>query len=156
MLRGTCYRNGPGRFERGSTTYRHLFDGDGMVASFAFDDLGLFYRNRFVRTAAFAEEERTGEVQERGFGTPAPGGLRANALRPRFKNAANTGVVSHGGDLLALWEGGLPHRLDPRTLATLGPCDFGGALLARPSLSSAVLGRELPFCAHPKHDPATG
>ncbi len=155
-LRGTCYRNGPGRFERGPTTYGHLFDGDGMVAAFGFDDLGVVYRNRFVRTAAFEEEERAGDVLHRGFGTPAAGGRLANAFRPRFKNAANTGVAAHGGALLALWEGGLPHRLDPLTLATLGTHDFDGALIARPSLSSAVLGRELPFCAHPKHDPATG
>jgi all-trans-8'-apo-beta-carotenal 15,15'-oxygenase len=155
-LRGVSYRNGPARFERGATTYGHLFDGDGMVASFGFDDLGVLYRNRFVRTAAFEDEERAGEVRHRGFGTPVPGGLRANALRARFKNAANTGVVAHAGVLLALWEGGLPHRIDPLTLATLGPYDFDGALLAPRSLSSGMLGRELPFCAHPKRDPATG
>jgi all-trans-8'-apo-beta-carotenal 15,15'-oxygenase len=155
-LRGVVYRNGPARFERGSTTYGHLFDGDGMIGSFGFDDLGVLYRNRFVRTAAFEEEERAGEVRHRGFGTRVPGGIAANAFRTRFKNAANTGVVAHAGKLLALWEGGVPHQIDPVTLATLGPYDFQGALRAPRSVSSAVLGRDLPFCAHPKRDPSTG
>ena len=61
----------------------------------------------------------SGRMLYRGFGTNLPGGFFANALRMRFKNAANTSVVWHGGKLLALWEGGLPHRLDPTTLDTL-------------------------------------
>lgn len=44
------------------------------------------------------------------------------------KNVANTHVVYWGGKLLALWEGGLPHELDPRTLETLGPTTLGGTL----------------------------
>ncbi len=32
------------------------------------------------------------------------------------KNVANTAAVHYGGRLLALWEGGLPHELDPAGL----------------------------------------
>lgn len=41
---------------------------------------------------------------------------------------ANTGVLHWGGRLLALWESGRPHALDPQTLETLGETDLGGAV----------------------------
>ncbi len=155
-LRGTLFRNGPARFERGGRPYGHLFDGDGMVASFAFDDLGVFYRNRYVRTRELEEEERAGKPLYRSFGSNLPGGLRANAFRTHFKNAANTNVSLHAGRLLALWEGGLPHELDPLTLETRGLFTYDGKLLARRSLETMCIGRGLPFSAHPKIDPETG
>lgn len=155
-LRGTLFRNGPGRFERGGRPYGHLFDGDGMVASFVFDDLGVFYRNRYVRTRELEEEERAGRSLYRSFGSNLPGGMGANAFRTHFKNAANTNVTVHGGRLLALWEGGLPHELDPVTLHTRGLFTYDGKLLARRSLETLCIGDGLPFSAHPKIDPATG
>ncbi|GIL87071.1 hypothetical protein Vretifemale_15228, partial [Volvox reticuliferus] len=45
-----------------------------------------------------------------------------------FKNVANTGVLLWAGKLYALWEGGLPHVMDPRSLETLGETRMGGAL----------------------------
>ena len=38
----------------------------------------------------------------------------------RLKNQANTNIQFCGGRLLALWEAGLPYRIDPRTLETEG------------------------------------
>ena len=155
-LRGVLYRNGPGKMEVFGTKYEHPFDGDGMVTRFAFDDEGVRYRNRFVRTDEYVAEERAGRMLYRSFGTNLPGGLRKNLLRLHFKNAANTSVVLHGGKLLALWEGGLPHWLDPDTLETLGRYDYAGRLRNRTSLVGRVLAPELPFSAHPKRDVATG
>ena len=37
-LRGTLYRNGPGRLERGGVWFHHPFDGDGMIAAIRFAD----------------------------------------------------------------------------------------------------------------------
>jgi all-trans-8'-apo-beta-carotenal 15,15'-oxygenase len=51
----------------------------------------------------------------------------------------------HAGELLALWEAGNPHALDPDTLETLGREKFDGAL--------RWLGA---FSAHPKVDPISG
>ena len=34
-LRGTLYRNGPGRLERGGQWVHHPFDGDGMITALA-------------------------------------------------------------------------------------------------------------------------
>lgn len=164
-LRGVLYRNGPGRLSIGDEVYGHLFDGDGMILRFAIGATSadsrprIRYRNRYVRTREFVHEERAGRILYRGLGTNLPGGIAANFLRLRFKNPANTNIVHHGGRLLALWEGGLPHQLDPVTLDTLGPCDFAGGLRNRTPHTSWVerrIAAHLPFSAHPKVDPATG
>ena len=124
QLRGTLYRNGPGRWEDyRHRPLRHLFDGDGMVSRFAITDQGVRYRNRFVRTRHYRGKGRT-----RHLGTPAPGGWLGNILAPAPPNLANTNVVRHAGKLFALWEGGPPHELDPTSLATVGPRRFGGRL----------------------------
>ena len=155
-LRGVLYRNGPGKMEVYGTRYRHPFDGDGMVTRFAFDGESVRYRNRFVHTMEYDAEARAAKMLYRSFGTNLPGGLRRNFLRMHFKNAANTSVVLWAGKLLALWEGGLPHLLDPVTLETHGRYDFDGRLRNRSGLLSRVMTPELPFSAHPKLDLDTG
>lgn len=122
-LRGTLYRNGPGRWEdHTGRPLRHLFDGDGMISAFTIGDDGVHYRNRYVRTRHFRGK---GAVSH--MGTPAPGGWRSNIGRVP-PNLANTNVVEHAGHLYALWEGGPPHEIDPDTLETLGVRRFGGQL----------------------------
>lgn len=155
-LRGVLYRNGPGRLEVHGTPQMHPFDGDGMVCRFEFGAGGVSYRNRYVRTREFQAESAAGRMLYRNFGTNVPGGLWTNGLNTRFKNAANTSVIRHGGKLLALWEAGLPHRLDPTTLQTLARDDYGGVLQNRRGLPSRLIASELPFSAHPKVCPDTG
>ena len=155
-LRGVLFRNGPGKQEVFGTRYDHPFDGDGMITRFAFDGSAVRYRNRFVRTREYVAEESAGRMLFRSFGTNLPGGLRRNLFRLRFKNAANTSVSFHGGKLLALWEGGLPHWLDAETLETRGRYDYSGMLCNRGGLIDRLLAPELPFSAHPKTDVDTG
>ena len=155
-LVGTLLRTGNGRFEHYGVKYEHLFDGDGMVARFRFDGQRVQYRNRHVRTAEFVAEEAAGRMLYRSFGTNLPGGLRANFGKTQFKNTANTSLVAHGGHLLALWEGGLPHRLDPDSLATLGRFDYAGVLRNSFSWLDRRITPEMPFSAHPKVHPVTG
>jgi len=155
-LRGVLFRNGPGRMERGGRRYGHPFDGDGLVTRFEFSADGLHYTHRFVRTREFRNEERAGKVLYRGFGSMKPGGFAGNAFRMRFKNAANTAVVAHGGRLLALWEGGWPHELDPHTLQTRERFSYDGALVNDGSWIDRMANPELPFSAHPCIDPDTG
>lgn len=155
-LRGTLYRNGPGRFAVGKDHYSHPFDGDGMVSRFQFRDGLVHFRNAYVKTAEFTREEAAGQMLFRGFGSNRPGGLLTNALRTKFKNAANTNIVHHGGRLLALWEGGWPHELDPFSLATLRRQDFSGRLKNGFGILDGLMNPELPFSAHPKIDPTTG
>ncbi len=156
-LFGTLFRNGNGRFVHQGVTYQHLFDGDGMVTAFRFNGDGqVYYSNRYVRTREFVEEETAGRMLYRSFGTNLPGGFLRNFMKMRFKNAANTSVIYHGGKLLALWEGGLPHEINPRTLETVGRYDFEGVLQNRFSFLDAKINPELPFSAHPKIHPQTG
>lgn len=155
-LSGVLYRNGVGRLDVHGTPQMHPFDGDGMVSRFDFQGGAVHYRNRWVRTREFLEEEQAQRMLYRGFGTNIPGGLRANAFRMRFKNAANTSIVFHGGKLLALWEAGQPHRLHPETLETLERHDYEGALSNREHFLWRILAPERPFSAHPKICPITG
>ncbi|PPS39167.1 carotenoid oxygenase family protein [Chroococcidiopsis sp. TS-821] len=142
-LQGTLFRNGPGLLDINGMPIHHPFDGDGMVSAIAFKDGRAHFRNRFVRTAAFLEEQKAGKILYRGvFGTQKPGGWLANAFDLRLKNIANTNVVYWGGKLLALWEAADPHRLDPATLDTLGKDSLNG-----------VLADGEAFAAHPRIDP---
>lgn len=147
---GVLYRNGPGRQELFGIPYGHPFDGDGMISRYEFRDGSVRYRNRYVRTRELEAEERAGKPLFRSFGTNLPGGLVRNLFRLNFKNAANTSVIPHGGKLLALWEGGLPHSIDPNSLETLERYDYGGKLKNKNSIIDRTLAPELPFSAHPK------
>ena len=155
-LQGTFFGNGPGRFRHQGVDYQHLFDGDGMITKVRFENGQAYYTNRYVRTREFVEEEQVGEMLYRSFGTNLPGGVTRNLFKMRFKNAANTSVIHHGGKLLALWEGGLPHELDPETLATRGRYDYDGVLQNHVSWLDRQITPELNFSAHPKLHPDTG
>ncbi len=126
-LRGTFFRNGPGRLEVGGQCFGHWFDGDGLLCKFAFEDGAVHFANRYVRTPKYVRETELNRIDCRSFGTQRPGGFHANFLRP-LANPANTSVVWHGNHLLALNEGGRPFALDPRTLETLGEFDYSGGL----------------------------
>ncbi|WP_194814944.1 carotenoid oxygenase family protein [Nocardia sp. XZ_19_385] len=143
-LTGTLYRIGPGKHRVGNTLLHSLFDGDGMVSQFVLDGSSVRYRNRYVRTRHFEHGRRSDRIRYRGVGTQIPGGPLANIGRLPA-NLANTNIVNYDGGLLALWELGNPHRIDPDSLDTLGPLDFDGKL--------GFLGA---FSAHPKWDPVTG
>ena len=144
-LTGTLFRNGPGLFEIAGTPIRHPFDGDGMIAAFTFGNDGrVHFRNKFIRTEGFVQEQATGKMIYRGvFGTQRPGGWWKNAFDLRLKNIANTNVIYWGEKLLALWEAAEPHRLDPKTLETIGLDYLDGVLKTGDA-----------FSAHPWVDPS--
>jgi all-trans-8'-apo-beta-carotenal 15,15'-oxygenase len=145
-LEGTLYRIGPSRLDVYGERFRHWFDGDGMVHALTLSGGGVTYRNRFVETAGKNAEDLAKHRVFAGFGTRKPGGVIARFLaRNRRKNPANTNIVAHGGKLLALCEGGRPHRLDAATLETIGEDAMDGTLDAQDT-----------FSAHPKLDRTTG
>lgn len=146
-LRGTLYRNGPGRLERGSNHVGHWFDGDGAILAVYFNlseergSASAIYR--YVQTAGYKAETKAGKLLYSNYGMTAPGPFWNNWLRP-VKNSANTSVLALQDKLLALWEGGEPHALDLKNLGTFGKDDLGG------------LNGEMSYSAHPKIDSATG
>jgi len=140
-LEGTYFRNGPNPQFAPRGGY-HWFDGDGMIHALRLRDGKASYRNRWVRTARFQLERAAGEALFGGLASMGSTDPRVGSSMTS-PNAANTNIVWHAGRLLALWEGGPPHALDPRSLETVGPYDFGGKLAGA-------------FTAHPKLDPETG
>ncbi|MGB3202117.1 MAG: carotenoid oxygenase family protein [Nodosilinea sp.] len=142
-LRGTLYRNGPARLERGGTPFGHWFDGDGAVLRVRFDGATAVANYRYVRSAGFVDEEEAEACLYRGYGTLPPVSIWRR-WQTQIKNVANTSVLALPDRLLALWEGGLPHRLDLETLETLELDILEG------------LSPSDTFTAHPKRHPRTG
>ncbi|MGF1494189.1 MAG: carotenoid oxygenase family protein [Microcoleaceae cyanobacterium] len=143
-LEGTLFRNGPGLFDIGGEPIQHPFDGDGMISAVKFSQGKAHYRNRYVRTKGYVEEQAAGKILYRGvFGTQKSGGWLANLFDFKMKNIANTQVIYWGNRLLALWEAAEPHRLNPETLETMGLDDLDGILEPGDA-----------FAAHPRIDPA--
>lgn len=125
-LRGVLYRNGAGLYERGGLRKRALMDGDGMVHAYFFHDRGVRFRNRFVLTEKYLDEEAAGGYLYPTFSTQAPGGVFANLWAgDRIKSQAQISVVVRGGRLFAFDESSLPYELDPVSLSTLGASDLG-------------------------------
>ncbi|MEM6775546.1 MAG: carotenoid oxygenase family protein [Pseudomonadota bacterium] len=136
--RGTLYRNGPARFERGGRRYEHWFDPDGMIQAFNLGPSGVSHQGRFVRTRKFLAEEERGRFLRSGAGT-----FFADSSPARNNedgNVANINVQELNGELLALWEAGSAHRIDPLTLETRGVKRWSREL------------EGVPFSAHPHFD----
>lgn len=134
-FRGTLYRNGPARFERGGQRYHHWFDGDGLVQAWRIGDGTVSHRARMVGTSKFKAEQRAGR-----FLRPAAGTWVEGAETPGNTddiNPANTSVMMLRDRLYALWEGGSAWELDPTDLTSRGP------RLWREDLQA------VPFSAHP-------
>lgn len=137
-LRGTFYRNGAARHEIGDFRYHHWFDGDGMVHAYHFSDAGITHQGRFVQTQKHVSEMAAGKALVQGFDTDEA--FMPPAPNPDSVNVANINIIEHGGELLALWEGGSAYRLDRDTLETLGLKTWNEDT------------RGLPFGAHPRID----
>jgi len=142
-LQGTLFRNIPAMLDVNGQEVHHPFDADGMIGKITLANQQAYFQNRYVRTPGYCEEQAQGKITYRGvFGTEKSGGWWDNAFDLRLKNVANTNVYYWGGKLLALWEASHPFRLDPETLATLGPETLDGAIA-----------EGTPFAAHPLIEP---
>ena len=143
-LSGTYFRNIFGKFEAGRIPILHPFDADGMIAAVTIKEGKVTFRNSFIRTIGFKKEQITRKMAGRGtFGNHKMPGFLGNFFSLKMKNVANTNIIYWGGRLLALWEGGLPYKLDPKTLLTdpeeytmEGLLKAGEALTAHPRVDS--------------------
>jgi carotenoid cleavage dioxygenase len=87
-----------------------------MVHAAQFDGGKLTYRNRWVQTDGWNEEDKEGKSTHYGI-------RETLKDRPdkRLKDTANTDLVAHGGKVLALWYmSGDAYEIDPISLETLG------------------------------------
>jgi carotenoid cleavage dioxygenase len=134
-LAGMYVRNGPNRKHAAPGRY-HWFDGDGMLHAIRFEDGDARYQSRWVRTDALRREDEAGGALWRGLMEST----RHNPADAPYKDTANTDVVFHGGELLALWYiCGAAHRVGIDELDTRG-------VLAEPG------GKPLRLSAHAKAD----
>ena len=137
-LNGVYLRNGPNpRFEPNGMY--HAFDGDGMLHAAHFDRGKVTYRNKWVRTIAWEEEDQAGRSDYWGIMSTLKG--RHDKL---LKDTANTDVIGHAGHAVASWYlAGEPYHVDPITLETIGRGDY-------------TFGPGMGMSAHPKVDEVTG
>ncbi|CAL0310311.1 unnamed protein product [Lupinus luteus] len=136
----------------------HWFDGDGMIHGLRIKDGKATYVSRFVRTSRLQQEEYFGGAKFMKIGDlKGFFGLlmvNINMMRNKLKvldesygrGTANTALIYHHGNLLALNEGDKPYAIkvfEDGDLQTLGMVDYDKRLAH-------------PFTAHPKVDPFTG
>ena len=118
---------------------------DGYISMFRFRNGVVDYKGRWVKTHRY-QAQRAANRQLYGYYrnpfTDDPS-VR-DPSRPNLRTVSNTAPLIHAGKLFTLKEDGLPHRIDPRTLDTLGPHDFDGKWQSET------------FTAHPKIDPVSG
>ncbi|MEH2015546.1 carotenoid oxygenase family protein [Nostoc sp.] len=117
----------------------HWFDGDGMLHGVRISNGVATYRNRYVQTAGWKKEREAGKALWSGFLEPP----QIDNPHGPGKNTANTALVWHAGQMLALNEGGKPHAIKLPELETIGEYTYNGKLVSA-------------FTAHPKVDPITG
>jgi carotenoid cleavage dioxygenase-like enzyme len=137
-LSGMFVRNGPNPQWSPIGQY-HWFDGDGMLHGVQISNGQATYRNRYVQTAKWQTEQAAGKAIWSGLLEPPQPNLPPGISQ----NTANTALVWHAGQLLALWEGGAPHAIQVPNLQTCGEYTYDGQLISA-------------FTAHPKVDPITG
>jgi carotenoid cleavage dioxygenase-like enzyme len=142
-LTGSLLRTGPARFEVGGRSLNHWFDGLAMLHRFSFGEGRVSYANRFLRSRAFTEAERTGRLAFSEFATDPCRSLFkrvATAFSPQSGVTDNGAVnVSRvGEEFIAMTETPLPVVFDPRTL------EAAGVAYEPPGQLTT---------AHPHHDP---
>jgi all-trans-8'-apo-beta-carotenal 15,15'-oxygenase len=128
VLRGTLYRNGPGRFDVAGERYRHWFDSDGAVTAVRLDGTGgALGATKLVATPWREREKRAGRRLYGGWDTPLVRPIRDIVMRDQ-KNVANTNVMVRDGRLYAMCEIGKPFELSTEDLETVGEVDFDGVV----------------------------
>jgi beta,beta-carotene 9',10'-dioxygenase len=136
-LAGSLLRTGPARWDLGSQTVNHWFDGLAMLHRFTVAGGKVSYANRFLRSKAF-EATRDGKIGFGEFATdPCRSAFRrvASLFDPGLTDNGAVNVARIMGKWVALTETPMPVAFDPETLETLGvadrpPVTFGG--LAHP------------------------
>lgn len=105
-LNGVYMRNGPNP-EFKPIHYAYPLDGDGMIHAVYLEDGRARYRNRFVRTASLAVEERAGRAVYGSFTHPVsvdPALFLPGESQAPIKNGAFVNIIRHGDHYVALSE----------------------------------------------------
>jgi len=134
-LDGRFVRNGPNpALEPFGRPGYHEFSGDAMLHAVDLKGGVGSYLNRWVQTKKKQAEAEKGQVLQRAELMGADGS---------FLGAANTNLVLHAKQLMALYEADRPYVLSVPALETMGQATYGGQLAHN-------------MTAHPKVCPVTG
>jgi len=114
---------------------------DGVISKIEFRDGRVNCGVRYVRTERFLAEQKAGRALFGRYRNPYTDDPEAAGVD---RTVANTTPYYHAGRLFMSKEDGLPYRIDPETLETLGKWNYNGAV------------RSETLTAHPKIDPDTG
>lgn len=114
---------------------------DGMVSKIEIRDGRVSTGVRYVQTERFLAEREAGRALFGRYRNPYTDDPSVIGVG---RTVANTTPYYHAGRLYISKEDGLPYRIDPETLATLGKWDYQGKV------------RSETLTAHPKIDPQTG
>lgn len=137
-LQGHFYRNGPALHNVGSDRFGHWFDAPGMIQKFSFANNKVTHYGRLVETERNIAEVKSKNILFSAFGTH--GHNLGSGGSADGQNVGNISIIQHAGELLALWEGGSAHVVDPSTLKTESRKDWSPET------------KGLPFGAHPRID----
>lgn len=145
-LNGVYLRNTQNPVHQPLGTY-HVFDGDGMLHQLSFQNGRCEYRNRFLRTKGFMEEQAAGQALYAGLiDRPSVARRPGWGARGGLKDTSATDVIVHAGSALTtFYQCGEPYRFDARTLEPLGVDAWAEQVMPNNGIS-----------AHPKVCPRTG
>lgn len=159
-LRGTLFRNGPGRWNRGREKVSHWFDGLGLLHALTLAPDGVTYRSRYVRSRDFRQSRQTGRIDSPGFACDPCRNLFRKLTSAFFVDATdntNISVVKQGKHYLALTELPVAIEFDPETLKTIRSHSYNdgvpdGGTTAHPHFSGGQLYNQvLHYSARPTH-----
>jgi beta,beta-carotene 9',10'-dioxygenase len=122
-LQGSLIRTGPAKWEVGSRSMNHWFDGLAMLHRFSFAGGDVSYANRFLETKAYRAAKETGEITYSEFATDPCRSLyqRVTAVfSPKLTDNANVNLVKLGNRFIAMTETPIPVQFDADTLAAAG------------------------------------
>ena len=140
-IKGNWYRSVPDPQYPPKPGWDTFLSGDGMVSLFRIEDGHVDFKQRYVMTERLKRDRaarRSRHGLYRNPYTDDPGFFGES------RTASNTTPVFHAGKLLATKEDDRPYQVDPHTLETIGPYDFGGVLKSQT------------MTAHCRVDPETG
>ncbi|XP_033226279.1 carotenoid isomerooxygenase-like isoform X2 [Belonocnema kinseyi] len=127
-LKGTLLRNGPGSLKVGEYTFDHLFDSSALLHRFGIDDGKVTYQRRFIQTEVFKKNQAAQRIVITEFGTksvPDPCQTIFQRISAAFTpaNTSDNSMISvypFGDEFYTFTESPIIHRIDPKTLETLG------------------------------------
>ncbi|TXT58528.1 MAG: Dioxygenase [Promethearchaeota archaeon] len=121
-LNGVLLRTGPAKFEIGSQSYNHWFDGLAMLFAFRFSDNKVIYSNRFLKSNSYLKAMEKDEIVKEEIGTNPKRPL-LERLKAVFNltptDNCNVSINKFSNAMVALTETRLAFEFDPLTLETL-------------------------------------